>query len=72
MLGLIPKILIDLLDEQAGRSAVESVLARAGLPADHRFRLGTVYSDEVWQTLLAAALDVLGLDQATAEKAYAD
>ena len=72
MLGLIPKILIDLVEAHGPDGAVARVKELAGLPEDRRYRLDTVYTDAEWQKLLAAACEVLGVTAEQAEVLYAD
>jgi hypothetical protein len=72
MVGLIQKLLLDLVEEKAGAEAVSSVLRRAGVPPDRVFRIGEVYSDEEWQRLLRAACEVLRCTEAEAMDAYAE
>jgi len=72
MVGLIQKVLFDLLAEVGGPQVVAQVRLRAGIPEDRRFRLDTVYPDDEWQRLLAATGEVLGKSQDELERAYAD
>lgn len=72
MVGLIPKVLLDLVEERGGAAAREAVRLRAGLPADAIHRIDQDYPDEEWRRLLAAACEVLGVSQAQALEAYAD
>ncbi|HUP90785.1 MAG TPA: heme NO-binding domain-containing protein [Solimonas sp.] len=72
MVGLIQKLLIDLIDSVGGAEAVAEVRRRAQLPEDRRFRLDTVYPDDEWQRLLRATGEVLGKSQDELEIIYAD
>jgi hypothetical protein len=72
VVGLIQKVLFDLLGEVGGPAAVAEVGRRAGIPEDRRFRLDAVYPDEEWQRLLAATCEVLGKSQDEVEVIYAD
>lgn len=72
MVGLIQKVLFDLIHEKAGPDAVAEIKRRALVPPERRFRLDGVYADDEWQRLLAASCDVLGLSQAEVETVYAD
>jgi hypothetical protein len=71
MVGLIQKVLLDLIHEKAGPEAVDEVKRRANVPDDRVFRIGEVYSDDEWQRLFAVSLDVLDLSQDQAYEAYA-
>lgn len=72
MVGLIQKVLFDLVHEIGGVEAVAEVKRRACVAPDRRYRLDTVYPDEEWQRLLRAACEVLNLPQDEVEIAYAD
>jgi hypothetical protein len=72
MVGLIQKMLLDLVEEEGGAGAVSEVRRRAGVPADRIFRIGEVYPDEEWQRLLCAAREVLHYSEAEAMDAYAE
>jgi hypothetical protein len=72
LVGLIHKVLFDLLEAVGGPATVAEVRRRAAVPEDRRFRLDTVYADDEWQRLLAAAGEVLGKTQEELEKAYAE
>ena len=45
MIGLIQKVLLDLVEEMVGPEAVRDIKISAGVPLDRIFRLGEVYSD---------------------------
>ena len=72
MVGLIQKLLIDLVEERAGPEAVKEVKRSAGVPLDRIFRLGEVYSDTEWQKLLSAACRTLGTTEDELMESYAD
>jgi len=72
MIGLIQKILLDLVEERAGPEAVADVKKSAGVPLDRIFRLGEVYSDAEWRNLLAAACRILGANEEQVMELYAD
>jgi len=72
MVGIIPKILLNLVGSLAGHEAECKVLKQAGLPGDHVFRLSEVYSDEQWKLLLKASCDCLKISESEALKAYAE
>lgn len=68
MVGLISKILIDLIDRVAGAEKSREIYRRAGIPDKTRHRINEVYDDGEWRRLLAAACEVLGLTQEQAEE----
>ena len=72
MVGLVQKLLLDLVDSSAGAEAVCEVRRRADVPQDKEFHINEVYDNAEWRRLFAATCDVLNLTQAQAEEAYAD
>ena len=52
MVGLMQKLLFDLLESTAGADAVVEVRRRAGVPEDKEFRIDEDYGDEEWRRLL--------------------
>ena len=72
MVGLVPKILLDLIDSTAGVEGVRRVKDLAGVARDKAYRLGEVYEDAEWRRLLESAYRVLDLSPEEAEIAYAD
>lgn len=71
MVGLIPKVLLDLAVALGGEQAAAAIRERAGVPPERRYRLGDVYADDEWQRLLAAACLVFDLPQDRLEQVYA-
>ena len=72
MVGLIQKILLDLVESSAGADAVLEVKRRADVPEDKTFRMDEAYDDAEWRRLFAATCEVLNVTQEQAEEAYAD
>lgn len=72
MVGLIQKLLLDMVESANGPEGVRELKRRAGVPEDQIYRMDEVYSDEECMRLLAAACEVLQVSQAEAEVAYAD
>jgi hypothetical protein len=72
MLGLIQKLLLELVEERAGAEGVSEVMRRAEVPPDRVFRIGEAYSDEEWQRLFRAAVEVLRCGEAEFMDAYAE
>ena len=72
MVGLVQKLLFDLIESSAGEDAVREVRRRAEVPQDKEFHINEVYDDEEWRRIFAATGDVLNLTQEQAEEAYAD
>lgn len=71
MIGIIQRVLLDLLHETGGNELVERTLVAAGLEPGHRFRMDRNYSDTEFQTLVGAAMETTGLDRATVMDLYA-
>ena len=72
MVGLIQKVLLDLVEERSGPAAVSEVRERAGVAPGQVFRLGESYPDDEWRRLLGAACDLLGLTEEELLEAYAE
>lgn len=71
MVGLIQRLLLELVQQELGDDGLKRVLAQAGIPSDREFRIDTSYSDEEFQRLLQATMSQTGLDQDQLEKRYA-
>lgn len=72
MVGLIQKMLLDLVEAAAGPQAVKDVKRAADVDESRVFRLDEVYEDAEWRRLLAATHQVLKLSPEEAEAAFAD
>ncbi len=72
MVGLIQKILIDMILGIGGEDALKKIKHAADVPLDKTFQINTVYSDEEWQRLFAATLKVLKLTPEQAEITYGE
>ncbi len=62
MIGLIPRLWMTLLEQQADDAQVPAVLAEAGIPPDRRFALDQPYDDAELLPLVHASAKVLGRD----------
>ena len=71
MLGLIPKILIDLVTSVYGAETASEIRRRAGCANDSEFRINEVYDDELWRRLLVASSEVLNCSGEELEETYA-
>ena len=71
MLGLIPKVLMELVTSVHGADTALEIRRRAGCNGDIEFRINEVYEDEVWRKLLAASTEVLGCSSEVLEEEYA-
>ena len=72
MVGLIHKLLFDLIEEMAGMEKVLEVKRMAGVEEDKAFRMDEVYDDDEWQRLFSATCEVLGVTQDQAEEVFAE
>lgn len=72
MIGLIQKVLMDLVQEQGGEDAVTAILHAVGLPQDHQFRMDSDYDDGQCLRLVEATAAYFKLDEATLYRLYAD
>lgn len=71
MIGLIQKILLDMVRESGGPEAAQEVKRRAGLAAGFDYRIDTDYDDDEARRLLDNACAVLGVSQSEAFEHYA-
>jgi hypothetical protein len=72
MVGMIHRVLLELIERTAGKDAVARVREQAGIPADKEFAIHVTYGDEEWRRLFDATRAVLGLTVEQAEEAFAD
>lgn len=72
MVGLIQKILLDLIQSLLGEEGVLDVKRRADIPLDKNFKINTAYSDEEWQRLWKSSLEILKVTPEKACNLYAD
>lgn len=62
MIGLIPRLWMMTLQQQADEGAIRTILAEAGIPADRQFALDHAYDDAELLRLIHASAAVLGKD----------
>jgi hypothetical protein len=72
MVGMIHRVLFDLIERVAGQDAVSRVKQRAGVAPDQEYAIHVAYDDEEWRRLFDATLAELGLTREQAEVAFAD
>ncbi|NCP65708.1 MAG: heme NO-binding protein [Paraglaciecola sp.] len=61
MIGIIQKVLVDLLVNTGGTELKQAVFARAGVPLDRNFRIDQNYPDDECLRLIHAAVAETGL-----------
>ncbi len=71
MVGVIHQLFFAFVEKTFGPAALAEVKRRAGLPAGQDYRMDAAYSDEEWRRILAAAVELSGLDAEKAELAFA-
>jgi heme-NO-binding protein len=71
VLGLVPKVLINLVTEAHGPETALEIKRRAGCDDVSDFRINEVYEDETWRKLVAATAEVLGYTGDRLEEEYA-
>lgn len=72
MIGLIQKILLELVEREGGAKALADVTRRAGLAEVPDFRIDTDYPDDECLRLIEATQAVFGLDEEALYRLYAD
>ena len=71
MIGIIQKVLLDLLEEPGGKPLLGAVLKRAEVPEDVTYRIDQNYSDDEFHRLLKASSDETGLSEDELSALYA-
>jgi hypothetical protein len=72
MVGLIHRLLLGMVESEAGKDAVAEVYRRVGLAPEHVFRMNENYDDEQWRLLLETAFDVLDVSPERGIDLFAD
>lgn len=72
MIGLIQKILFNMIQDMKGEEGLEELKKRANVPLDKTFQINNIYSDEEWQRLFTTAQSILNLNQEEVEAHYAN
>lgn len=71
MVGLIQKILCNIILKHADEQTLLEIKRKVGLPDDFDYQLNANYSDQEWQNLLAETCKTLGLSVDAAYELYA-
>jgi hypothetical protein len=71
MVGVIHQLLFGFVEKNFGAAAVADVKRQAGLAEDRQFRMDAAYSDEEWQKLLGAAVQLAAKPAQEVELAFA-
>ena len=72
MIGLIPRVLLDLITAAGGPTAAAEVRRRAGVSPEKRLAMSDIYDDAQWRRLFAATCEVLNVSQSQAEDLFAE
>ncbi|WP_148864545.1 heme NO-binding domain-containing protein [Marinobacter fonticola] len=72
MIGLIQKVLVDLIRRHGGDDAVQAICRRADVPPERAFRIDTDYADTECLRLIEATGEYFGLDEKALYRLYAD
>ncbi|NNM58740.1 MAG: hypothetical protein HKM04_02890 [Legionellales bacterium] len=72
MVGLIQKLLCDMIQSMGGEETLNKIKMDAGIEPERVFHINQVYSDEEWQRLLASTLKILNVTEEQANDVYAD
>lgn len=72
MIGIIIKVLADMVTELTDVKTLTTIYQEAGVKPDKVYRLNEAYSDEEWQRVFNATLKIINLSQEEAYTVYAD
>ena len=72
MIGIIPKILVDLIKRSAGDEQLSEIFKLADIPLDRAYDIHKPYADSEWQQLFNNTLKVMALSKEQAYTLYAD
>ena len=72
MIGIIIKVLTDMVVNLSGEKTLRLIYKKAGVEAHKVYSLNEAYSDDEWQRLLKATLEVMNISKKAAYKAYAN
>lgn len=71
MVGLMQKLLFNLIRNMAGEETLAQIKQQAGLPPTKEYQINNVYSDEEWRGLLKVTFNVLGMSIERGNKVFA-
>lgn len=72
MIGLVPKLLVNLIESQTDERTVETVKKKAGVPIDRTYSINCFYSEDEWQRLFRSTCETLNVSQEDAEPIFAE
>jgi hypothetical protein len=72
MMGLIHRILFNMVAAHGGTEAVAQVKEQAGIAPDAVFRMNEPYADDEWRRLFSAACNVLDCSPSKAERLFGE
>lgn len=71
MVGLMQKLLFNMIRSMSGEETLATIKQQAGLPPTQEYQMNNVYSDEEWRRLLNVAFNVLGLNTEQGDELFA-
>ena len=71
MVGVIHQLFFEFVEKNFGAPAVAEVKRRAGVAEGVEHRMDSAYPDDEWRRIVAAAVELAGLDAEQAEIAFA-
>ncbi len=72
MIGIIPRILTDMVREQCGEDTLQHIFKAANIPSNRTYHNSHYYDDSEWQSFYEQTKKTLELDEEQTSKAYAD
>ncbi len=72
MLGMIHKVLADMITKNWGQAKWQEILEKAELEKNTEFNINIPYKDSEWQRLYNTTLEVLDINADQASEAYAE
>jgi hypothetical protein len=67
VIGVIPSLLLNFVDQNWGTEVVQQIKSDTGLPADFVFHMHIYYDDEQWRTLWNNTVKTVHMDSDTLE-----
>jgi predicted hydrocarbon binding protein len=71
MVGVMHQLFFEFIEKTFDAGTVAAVKRKAGVPDGQEFRMDVAYSDEEWRRIIAAAVELSGLQAEEAETAFA-
>ena len=72
MIGLVPKILVDMVLENADKATLREIFKQSRIEEDRVFHMNEYYEDTEWQRLFKSTLSVMHISESKVCEFYAD